>query len=80
MLIFIKNRRYYYSKKIFSLKFYFYGFFIVYLMTIACYFLSRILDDFSIESILFTIFTFVSFVIVLFFMKIFDTNKINYIL
>lgn len=49
-------------------------------MTIACYFLSRILDDFSIESILFTIFTFVSFVIVLFFMKIFDTNKINYIL
>ena len=49
-------------------------------MTIACYFLSRILNDFLIESILFTIFTFASFVIVLFFMKIFDTNKINYIL
>ena len=74
-LIIINIIQYYYSKKFYNLNYDLYSFFIVSLMTIASYFLSRYLNDFSIENILFKISILVSFVLILFLAKIIDKKK-----
>ena len=49
-LIIINIIQYYYSKKFYNLNYDLYSFFIVSLMTIASYFLSRYLNDFQLKT------------------------------